>query len=312
MTVNGTAYPVLHVKRRRYRLRFLDASISRIYNLQLMTSPRARTPRATSATRATSCRASTGSSTGSSGRSGTRSPTRAGCCPGRRPRLVRAVAGEAQGVRRRLQREQTARTTSKDNVYLVNTMKMTTGRMWDSADPKYEVPLMKIIIDNDPVADNSAPVSVLSATLRRRPRPTSTRRAGRVQQDQRQEHPDVRAPARQRGRRPRDGVADQRPAVRSHQADDLRQPRLRHDVAGPQRRRRLGPPHAPPHGGAPDRGAQRQGAEHATRGTSPTTAPRRTWSPWTRARRPSSRASSGPSPARTWPTATTWPTRTTT
>ena len=38
MTVNGTAYPVMHVKRRRYRFRFLDASISRIYNLQLMTS----------------------------------------------------------------------------------------------------------------------------------------------------------------------------------------------------------------------------------------------------------------------------------
>jgi hypothetical protein len=38
MTVNGKACPVMHVKRRRYRLRFLDASISRIYNLQLMTS----------------------------------------------------------------------------------------------------------------------------------------------------------------------------------------------------------------------------------------------------------------------------------
>ena len=37
-TVNGTAYPVLEVKRRKYRLRFLDASISRIYNLQLMNS----------------------------------------------------------------------------------------------------------------------------------------------------------------------------------------------------------------------------------------------------------------------------------
>jgi len=37
-TVNGTAYPVLEVKRRKYRLRFLDASISRIYDLQLMHS----------------------------------------------------------------------------------------------------------------------------------------------------------------------------------------------------------------------------------------------------------------------------------
>src|SRR5262252_2366825 len=35
-TVNGTAYPVLEVKRRKYRFRLLDASIARIYNLMLM------------------------------------------------------------------------------------------------------------------------------------------------------------------------------------------------------------------------------------------------------------------------------------
>src|SRR4051794_14209706 len=33
-TVNGTAYPVLEVKRRKYRLRFLDASIARIYEFK--------------------------------------------------------------------------------------------------------------------------------------------------------------------------------------------------------------------------------------------------------------------------------------
>jgi FtsP/CotA-like multicopper oxidase with cupredoxin domain len=37
-TVNGTAYPVFHVYQRRYRLRFLDASVSRIYQLWLMKS----------------------------------------------------------------------------------------------------------------------------------------------------------------------------------------------------------------------------------------------------------------------------------
>ncbi len=35
-TVNGTAYPVLHVSQRKYRLRFLDCSVSRIYQLWLM------------------------------------------------------------------------------------------------------------------------------------------------------------------------------------------------------------------------------------------------------------------------------------
>lgn len=37
-TVNGTAYPVLEVKRRKYRFRLLDASIARIYEFKLMSS----------------------------------------------------------------------------------------------------------------------------------------------------------------------------------------------------------------------------------------------------------------------------------
>src|SRR3954465_2297236 len=37
-TVNGTAYPVLEVNRRKYRFRFLDASVSRIYEFALMHS----------------------------------------------------------------------------------------------------------------------------------------------------------------------------------------------------------------------------------------------------------------------------------
>src|SRR5215213_8185250 len=37
-TVNGTAFPVLDVKQRKYRLRFLDASVSRIYDFKLMRS----------------------------------------------------------------------------------------------------------------------------------------------------------------------------------------------------------------------------------------------------------------------------------
>ena len=37
-TVNGIAYPVMEVKRRKYRLRFLDASIARIYEFKLMSS----------------------------------------------------------------------------------------------------------------------------------------------------------------------------------------------------------------------------------------------------------------------------------
>ena len=37
-TVNGTAYPVMKVERRKYRFRFLDCSVARIYDFQLMSS----------------------------------------------------------------------------------------------------------------------------------------------------------------------------------------------------------------------------------------------------------------------------------
>jgi FtsP/CotA-like multicopper oxidase with cupredoxin domain len=37
-TVNGTAYPVMEVDRRKYRFRFLDCSVSRIYEFKLMSS----------------------------------------------------------------------------------------------------------------------------------------------------------------------------------------------------------------------------------------------------------------------------------
>jgi len=43
-TVNGKAFPVLNVKRRKYRFRFLDASIARVYEFKLMKSAPAPTP----------------------------------------------------------------------------------------------------------------------------------------------------------------------------------------------------------------------------------------------------------------------------
>jgi FtsP/CotA-like multicopper oxidase with cupredoxin domain len=43
-TVNGVAYPVFHVYQRHYRFRFLDCSVSRIYQLWLMTSSKGPQP----------------------------------------------------------------------------------------------------------------------------------------------------------------------------------------------------------------------------------------------------------------------------
>ena len=103
-TVNGTAYPVLEVKRRKYRFRFLDASVSRIYELQaddLDQGPEggglARLHRGRS------CRASGGSRTAQQCMKLTADRHRrrpAAAC--RSPRLVRAVAGQAPRGHRRL------------------------------------------------------------------------------------------------------------------------------------------------------------------------------------------------------------------
>jgi len=40
-------------------------------------------------------------------------------------------------------------TRKGDVIYLTNVMKMTTGRMWDSSDPNYKVPMLKIVIGDD-------------------------------------------------------------------------------------------------------------------------------------------------------------------
>jgi len=151
-TVNGTAYPVLEVKRRKYRLRFLDASISRIYDLQLMHSSKG--PQAARdlgyigddlqgqyrLTDATQCM------------KWVQIANEGGLLP--KP-IVRDNFELWPAKRREFIVDFTkymdgTPTKPGDVIYLVNTMKMTTGRMWDSKDPSYKVPLVKIVIGDLP------------------------------------------------------------------------------------------------------------------------------------------------------------------
>src|SRR5262249_21875981 len=57
-------------------------------------------------------------------------------------------------------------TRTGDEIYLVNTMKMTTGRMWDSNDPNYKVPMIKIVIGDEPPEPD---MSIIPAKLRDMP-----------------------------------------------------------------------------------------------------------------------------------------------
>jgi FtsP/CotA-like multicopper oxidase with cupredoxin domain len=159
-TINGTAYPVLEVKRRRYRLRFLDASISRIYEFKLMTG----TPKAAYAM----------GFTGDELQGQYRLPDGQQCMKfvevanegGLLPNPIPRDSFELWPAKRRevvvdFSKWMDGTPTKKGDVlYLVDVMKMTTGRMWDTADPAYKVPLMKIVIGDDAPDNSVDPMSM--------------------------------------------------------------------------------------------------------------------------------------------------------
>ena len=252
-TINGTAYPVLEVKQRKYRLRFLDASVSRIYDFKLMRSSGG--PKS----------AKSLGYTGDELQGQYRLPDGQQCMKlvqianegGLLPEPIVRNHFELWPAKRRefivdfTRYSDGTLTKPGDEIYLVNTMKMTTGRLWDSADPAYKVPVMKIVIGGPPPEPDR---SLIPTKLRAVPDLVPGALAAVT--DQRIPH--VRAPAGQQHPRPRDRVVHQRAVVRSRQADDLPEAGLGGGMADQQRRWRLGPPHAPAHGGAPDGGPQRR------------------------------------------------------
>ena len=163
-TVNGTAYPVLEVKRRKYRLRFLDASIARIYEFKLMSS-----------TQGPKSAASLGY-TGDELQGQYRIPDGQQCMKftqiasdgGLLPVVIPRDSFELWPAKRRefivdFTRYQDGTPTTKgDVIYLTNVMKMPDGRMWSNSsrsapDPNYKVPVLKIVIGDDAPDDSLIP-----------------------------------------------------------------------------------------------------------------------------------------------------------
>ena len=162
-TVNGTAYPTLEVKRRTYRFRFLDCSLARIYELKLMSSSQG--PKA----------AKDLGYSGDELQGQYRIPDGQQCMKfmeiaddgGLLPTPILRDSFELWPAKRRefvvdFSKYQDGTPTKKgDVIYLTDVMKMPTGRMWSnssrfSPDPKYKVPMMKIVIAEDAAAtDNS-------------------------------------------------------------------------------------------------------------------------------------------------------------
>jgi FtsP/CotA-like multicopper oxidase with cupredoxin domain len=161
-TVNGTAYPTLHVNRRKYRLRFLDASISRIYEFKLMTSRKGPQAANTLGYKGDELQGQYRLTDGQQCMRWTQIANDGGLLP----KAIKRDSFELWPAKRKefvvdFTRYMDGSPTKKgDVIYMVNTMKMMTGRMWDSADPKYQVPMIKIIIGDDAPDDSVDPLTL--------------------------------------------------------------------------------------------------------------------------------------------------------
>jgi FtsP/CotA-like multicopper oxidase with cupredoxin domain len=157
-TVNGIAYPYLEVKRRKYRLRFLDASISRQYELKLMKGTPRLKPGLQGQYELTGSRQVM---------RWTQIATEGGLMP--RP-LVRDSFQIWPAKRREMivdfsRYMDGSPTKNGDVVYLTNIASMTTGRKLDGTLAN-GVPMMAFVIDGNPPQPD---LSVIPATLRPRP-----------------------------------------------------------------------------------------------------------------------------------------------
>jgi FtsP/CotA-like multicopper oxidase with cupredoxin domain len=163
-TVNGTAYPVLEVKRRKYRFRFLDCSVSRIYEFALMSS--------TNGPKAAKDLGYTGADLQGQWRieDGQQCMqfTQIATDGGLMPFPLTRDTFELWPAKRRehivdFTRYMDGSPTKKgDVIWLTNVMKMPDGRMWSNStrfdpDPNYKIPVMKIVIGDDAQDDSVLP-----------------------------------------------------------------------------------------------------------------------------------------------------------
>jgi FtsP/CotA-like multicopper oxidase with cupredoxin domain len=174
-TVNGTAFPTLKVKRRKYRFRLLDASVSRVYELQLMSSTQG--PKAAKDLGYINDELQ-GQYRIQDGQQSMRL-LQIASDGGLLPFAINRDSIELWPAKRRevvidFRKYQDGSPTSPgDVIYLTNVMKMPDGRMWTNStrsipDPNYKIPLMSFVIDSGkPPVDNS----VVSAGKALRPLP---------------------------------------------------------------------------------------------------------------------------------------------
>ena len=181
-TVNGVAYPVLHVEQRKYRFRFLDCSVSRIYQFWLMKGTPVAAPgtqgqwqlsNAQQVMQFTQIAAEGGLLPTPIVRNSFE------MWPAKRREFVVDFSqymnsGGGTGGKGKKGSGSTGNSTKPGDVlYLVNSLSMSTGRLPDNfpADPNtpgnFLVPVMKIVIDALPRGQKD--LSVVSTKLRAMP-----------------------------------------------------------------------------------------------------------------------------------------------
>ncbi|HEV7657905.1 MAG TPA: multicopper oxidase domain-containing protein [Mycobacteriales bacterium] len=168
-TVNGTAYPVLEVKRRKYRFRFLDASIARIYELKLMTSTLGpKTARELGYATDAGLQGQWRIEDGQQCMKWTEIADDGGLLP---VPIVRDTFELWPAKRREHIVDFTkymdgTPTRKGDVIWMTDVMRMPDGRMWSNSsrflpDPKYKIPMVKIVI-----GDDAPDASVIPTALR--------------------------------------------------------------------------------------------------------------------------------------------------
>ena len=155
-TVNGKAFPVLHVKKRKYRLRFLGASVARQYELSFRTG----TPRPFPGMQGQYNLAVFRNNRWLKDKGNLAlSMHQIASEGGLLPKVIRRDSLQIWPAKRREVIVDFSAFPSGTVIYLTNTLQMQDGRKASEAgepgfDDKYAVPLLKIIVD-EVVADNS-------------------------------------------------------------------------------------------------------------------------------------------------------------
>jgi len=168
-TVNGTAYPVLEVKRRKYRLRFLDASIARQYEFKLMSSTQGPKSAASLGYGGDELQGQWRIQDGQQCMKFVQVATDGGLisAPITRDSFELWPAKRREFIVDFTKYQDGTPTHKGDVIYLTNVMKMKDGRMANNStrmglDPNFKIPVLKIVIGDD-APDNSQIPTVLRA-----------------------------------------------------------------------------------------------------------------------------------------------------